>query len=599
MVVVAVAGRAVRHARARGPAPDPDRVGRTTGRRGPGGRRGRARSWDPARIGDATSAAILAQTWEGLTTLDANAQVRPALARDWERAGRRPAHRVPPARRHHLQRRHAHHRRGRGGIVAARAGPGATPARSRGCWGISSAPGSTSTAPAMPRPSRIRADGGTVTVDFRRPAAFFPAAAASPTLAVVPGVLGRCGRGPVRPRGRARGRPGRTSRPRRMRRSITLAANPAYWAGAPAIGDGRHAHRHRRPQPGGGLPVGGCGLRDRERRRRHVARATTAPGAAAAAQRRPVGAATTASTPRARRSTTRASGAPSRWPWTGTAWCGSTTRRRSWPPRSCPPASRGAATADLSPVHDPDAARAELAAAGYPGGEGLPPITMITGGGGTGRRAVARGAGARAGHTRGGRDDALRRLQRAAWPSDPPQIFSVDWIADYPHPHDFLGLLLGDRQRRNTGRWSDPAFDAMLEAAASTVDPARAGGRLHRRRSASSPSRRRSSRCATARRGRSAGMGCWAPTRRAWATCASPASTGRTADAHRPARRPGPGARLALLIVALLLLPAATPCRRRRRRSGSTPPPPPGPCWRPWCSRCRSHGPWSRCAWSC
>ncbi len=42
----------------------------------------------------------------------------------------------------------------------------------------------------------------------------------------------------------------------------------------------------------------------------------------------------------------------------------------------------GAGDGDFTPRYDPDAARAELAAAGHPGGDGLAPITMITGGGG-------------------------------------------------------------------------------------------------------------------------------------------------------------------------------------------------------------------------
>src|SRR5262249_21234778 len=41
-------------------------------------------SWDPARIGDAGSAAILAQVWEGLTTWDQDGRLRPALASDWD-----------------------------------------------------------------------------------------------------------------------------------------------------------------------------------------------------------------------------------------------------------------------------------------------------------------------------------------------------------------------------------------------------------------------------------------------------------------------------------------------------------------------------------
>jgi len=123
---------------------------------------------------------------------------------------------------------------------------------------------------------------------------------------------------------------------------------------------------------------------------------------------------------------------------------------------------------DLSPIHDPEAARAELAAAGYPGGQGLPPITMVTGGGATDAAIaaeLARELGMQVALEVMPFGDYNRRLT-----SEAPQIFSVDWIADYPHPHDFLGLLLESGSSANTGGWSHPAFDAALEAAASTAD---------------------------------------------------------------------------------------------------------------------------------
>ena len=56
--------------------------------------------------------------------------------------------------------------------------------------------------------------------------------------------------------------------------------------------------------------------------------------------------------------------------------------------------------------------------------------------------------------------------------TDPPQIWSIDWIADYPHPQDFLGLLLETGSTNNYGRWSDTGYDSALDAAASTDDPA-------------------------------------------------------------------------------------------------------------------------------
>ena len=40
-------------------------------------------NWDPARIGDATSATVVAQVFDGLTILDPSNNVRPALASSW------------------------------------------------------------------------------------------------------------------------------------------------------------------------------------------------------------------------------------------------------------------------------------------------------------------------------------------------------------------------------------------------------------------------------------------------------------------------------------------------------------------------------------
>jgi ABC-type oligopeptide transport system substrate-binding subunit len=55
---------------------------------------------------------------------------------------------------------------------------------------------------------------------------------------------------------------------------------------------------------------------------------------------------------------------------------------------------------------------------------------------------------------------------------DRPHIWTLSWIADYPHAHDFLGLLLETGSVTNYGRWSNADYDAAIEAAAATNDPA-------------------------------------------------------------------------------------------------------------------------------
>jgi oligopeptide transport system substrate-binding protein len=134
-----------------------------------------------------------------------------------------------------------------------------------------------------------------------------------------------------------------------------------------------------------------------------------------------------------------------------------------------PPGIPGRSDGDFLPVHDPDAARQLLADAGYPNGANFPEVTMLTGGG-LFDEAIAREVERELGieittETMG--DGYFQRLN-----TDPPQIWSLSWIADYPGPNDFLGVLLGSGASNNYGRWSSAEFDqAILDAGAAT-DPA-------------------------------------------------------------------------------------------------------------------------------
>jgi oligopeptide transport system substrate-binding protein len=59
--------------------------------------------------------------------------------------------------------------------------------------------------------------------------------------------------------------------------------------------------------------------------------------------------------------------------------------------------------------------------------------------------------------------------------ADPPQMWALSWVADYPGRNDFLGVLLGTGESNNYGHWSSPDFDAAIAQAVSTADPAAAG----------------------------------------------------------------------------------------------------------------------------
>ncbi len=59
----------------------------------------------------------------------------------------------------------------------------------------------------------------------------------------------------------------------------------------------------------------------------------------------------------------------------------------------------------------------------------------------------------------------------AALRTHPPQVFTINWIADYPSPHALYGLLLLPSAPDNDGGWVDETFVELLQAAAAAEDP--------------------------------------------------------------------------------------------------------------------------------
>jgi oligopeptide transport system substrate-binding protein len=126
---------------------------------------------------------------------------------------------------------------------------------------------------------------------------------------------------------------------------------------------------------------------------------------------------------------------------------------------------------DVLPTHDPDAARTLLAEAGFPGGRGFPEVTLMTGGNSYDDAVVA---------------ELHRELGVTIHPevmdfeayfdrldTDPPAMWFLSWVADYPGRNDFLGVLLGSGASNNYGHWSSAEFDAAIaDAGAATDEPA-------------------------------------------------------------------------------------------------------------------------------
>ena len=130
----------------------------------------------------------------------------------------------------------------------------------------------------------------------------------------------------------------------------------------------------------------------------------------------------------------------------------------------------GTPAGDYMPAYDPAAARALLADAGYPGGAGLKPISFIASGGGYDEGIVAmlqENLGVRIDYATMAFDAYQERLA-----TDPPKLWSLSWVADFPGPNDFLGVLLGTGSTANQGGWSDAGFDAAISEATSAASQA-------------------------------------------------------------------------------------------------------------------------------
>ena len=124
-------------------------------------------------------------------------------------------------------------------------------------------------------------------------------------------------------------------------------------------------------------------------------------------------------------------------------------------------------------IHDPAAARALLAEAGYPGGEGLPELEYILVNADT-SRALAETVQAMWAEELGVRV----RLETKEWQvliseidAGNFDIFSLAWVGDYLDPMTFLKIMRSGDGNNRTG-FADPEFDRLLARAAQTADRA-------------------------------------------------------------------------------------------------------------------------------
>jgi oligopeptide transport system substrate-binding protein len=423
-------------------------------------------TFDPAAQSDAATAAITAQLYETVTAYDATLTLQPALAASWDVAedGRRVTFHLRPD-------------------LTFSDGSPLTADDVVGSWLRIIDPAHASPLAALmidvrgaraylsgqssdPSSVGLRASGSDVEVELERPGADFPAIVSAPLFAVVPPAAWRDGQDAF---GIDAVVSGGYAVVAVSNEEITLQRNDRYWAGPPAIATVRLLL-----DIGGRSPVAAFEAGDVDYTEISGIDAPWIPydeGLGPQLREIPSLALTylvidTSKPPFDDIRVRQALGAAV--DWTRIVGLGSFAGGQTLSPCMVPPAIKGAGSKIWLPIHDPDRARQLLADAGFPGGAGLPPIRFAVGGIG-----VADGIAADLERELGisveleALDDHFGRIA-----TDPPNMWLAGWIADYPGPNDFLGVLLESDSSENHGRWASAAFDQAIADALASRDPA-------------------------------------------------------------------------------------------------------------------------------
>jgi ABC-type transport system substrate-binding protein len=319
----------------------------------------------------------------------------------------------------------------------------------------------------------IHASDGAVVVDLDRPGADFPSVVASPTFGILPASIWR-GHQSVPATNQVVS--GAYSISAATDAEITFTANPRYWAGPPPI-----TTVHLIQDIGGRSPVAAFEAGDVDQ----IAIAANDASWVAydptlGPQLRRIGDLSltylgfdTTRPPFDDVRVRRAVGEAVDWPRIVTlAAAGGEDPADSMVPPGVP----GGGDKSWLPAHDPAGARQLLSDAGFPSGAGFPTVTL-----GAGGAEFAEGIAAdlqrELGITVQIEDDTDHFAQLA---SDPPGMWELGWIADYPGPNDFLGVLLGTGSSSNPGKWSSATFDQAISDGLGTRDLATAQAAFER-----------------------------------------------------------------------------------------------------------------------
>ena len=433
---------------------------------------GDAATLDPAAQSDAGSAAITAQLFESLTAFDAQLQLRPALAESWrfDDGGRRVTFRLrpdltfsdgSPLRPSDVARSWLRI------IDPAHPSPLAELALD-----IEGAQSYLRRETADPASVGLHPDDATndLVVDLARPATDFVNIVAGPTFGIVPPRMGQAagaaGPGPDFVSSGGYVATGRSDD------ALVLAANAHYWAGKPAISrielvSDLAGHSQVEAFENGDLDYAavssvdaswiaydkelGPQLRkDESLSVQYYGFDTSKPPFDDVRVRRAFGEAID---------------------WRRIAALSGTSETVQVATSMVPPGIPGRSDADFLPRYDPADARKLLADAGYPGGTGFPTTVLMTGGSAFDAGIVSQ-VKRELGITLEAETMSDGYFDRLA--SDPPAMWSLAWVADYPGRNDFLGVLLATGATNNYGHWSAKPFDAAIAEAIGATDPSAA-----------------------------------------------------------------------------------------------------------------------------
>lgn len=157
------------------------------------------------------------------------------------------------------------------------------------------------------------------------------------------------------------------------------------------------------------------------------------------------------------------------------------TRAGEPPSETFTPPGFAGYTPPVGLAYDPQKARELLAAAGYPGGKGFPPVSLLYN---SDEQNVEIATEIQAGWKQTlGIEVSLRTQEWKVYLNSLDDldydIGRSSWVADYPDPNTFLDCFVTGRGNNRTG-WSSAAYDSLLNAARSEPDPVRRMDELER-----------------------------------------------------------------------------------------------------------------------